>query len=46
MESVELALAAASRLMHESLDQAKDRQLVERFLDEMVGDQGVPGAQA
>jgi len=45
-ESVDLALAAASRLMHENLDQAKDRQLVERFLDEVADDQGVPGAQA
>ncbi|MEQ8330903.1 MAG: F0F1 ATP synthase subunit B [Longimicrobiales bacterium] len=34
-ESVELALAAASRLLHENLDQAKDRQLVERFLDDV-----------
>lgn len=32
-ESVDLALAAASRLVQERLDQAKDRQLVERFLD-------------
>jgi len=31
-ESVELALAAASRLMQENLDQAKDRALVERYL--------------
>jgi F-type H+-transporting ATPase subunit b len=42
-ESVDLALAAASRLLHEHLDQAKDRQLVERFLDEMPES---PGAQA
>jgi F-type H+-transporting ATPase subunit b len=34
-ESVDLALAAASRLMQESLDQEKDRQLVERYLSEM-----------
>lgn len=34
-ESVELALAAASRLIQENLDQDKDRQLVERFLSEM-----------
>lgn len=34
-ESVELALAAASRLMQENLDQAKDRQLVERYLSEL-----------
>jgi len=42
-ESVELALAAASHLIHENLDQAKDRQLVERFLSDM--DSGT-GAQA
>lgn len=34
-ESVDLALAAASRLIHENFDQAKDRQMVERFLDDM-----------
>jgi F-type H+-transporting ATPase subunit b len=34
-ESVDLALAAASRLMQESLTQDKDRQLVERYLSEM-----------
>lgn len=37
-ESVDLALAAASRLMQESLDQEKDRQLVERYLSEMGSD--------
>lgn len=42
-EAVELALAAASRLMHENFDQAKDRELVERYLDELA-DSG--GAQA
>ena len=41
-ESVELALAAASQLMRENLDQAKDRELVERYLDEL----GDSGAQA
>ena len=35
-ESVEMALAAASKLMQESLDQPKDRELVERYLDELV----------
>lgn len=35
-ESVDLALAAASRLMQDNLDQAKDRQLVERYLSEMA----------
>jgi F-type H+-transporting ATPase subunit b len=34
-ESVDLALAAASHLIHQSLDPAKDRQLVERFLSDM-----------
>jgi len=34
-ESVELALAAASRLMSENLDQAKDRALVERYIGEL-----------
>jgi len=34
-ESVDLALAAASRLMEENLDQDKNRQLVERYLSEM-----------
>jgi len=35
-ESVELALAAASQLIHANLDQAKDRQLVERVLADMT----------
>jgi len=39
-ESVELALAAASRLMQENLDQAKDRELVERYLGGLGGGQG------
>lgn len=34
-ESVDLALAAATRLMQENLDQEKDRALVERYLTEM-----------
>ncbi len=34
-ESVDLALAAASRLMQEKLDQDRDRQLVERYLSEL-----------
>ena len=42
-ESVEVALAAASQLMGENLDQAKDRELVERYLAEL-GDSS--GAQA
>jgi len=35
-ESVDLALAAASQLMRESFDQETDRQLVERYLNELV----------
>ena len=44
-ESVELALAAASRLMQENLDQEKDRELVERYLGQMGSgaDQGSAG---
>lgn len=42
-ESVELALAAASKLMVENLDQAKDRALVERYLGDLGG---AGGAQA
>jgi F-type H+-transporting ATPase subunit b len=34
-ESVDLALAAASRLISENLDQAKDRKLVETYLSEL-----------
>jgi F-type H+-transporting ATPase subunit b len=34
-ESVDLALAAAAKLMQQNLDQAKDRQLVERYLTEL-----------
>ncbi|MCH2465342.1 MAG: F0F1 ATP synthase subunit B [Gemmatimonadetes bacterium] len=41
-ESVDLVLAAASRLMRESFDQDTDRELVERYLDELVNE----GAQA
>jgi len=41
-ESVELALAAASRLMRENIDQDKDRALVERYLGEL-GDAGTKG---
>lgn len=40
-ESVELALAAASRLMQERLDQEKDRELVERYLGEMSSSAGI-----
>jgi F-type H+-transporting ATPase subunit b len=41
-ESVELALAAASQLMRENLDQAKDRELVERYLYELEDSPGAP----
>jgi F-type H+-transporting ATPase subunit b len=34
-EAVELAIAAASKLMQENLDQPKDRVLVERYLGEL-----------
>lgn len=39
-ESVELALAAASRLLQEKLDQDRDRQLVERYLGELATTDG------
>lgn len=39
-EAVGLALAAASRLMQEELNQDKDRELVERYLGELGGDGG------
>jgi len=42
-ESVDLALAAASRLMQENLDQAKDRALVERYLGELGESTGARG---
>lgn len=45
-ESVDLALAAASRLMHQNLDQAKDRQLVERYLNDLAEDKKPTGARA
>ncbi len=34
-ESVDLALAAAAQLLHEHLDQARDRALVEHYLEEL-----------
>lgn len=40
-ESVDLALAAAAKLMHQNLDQVKDRQLVERYLADLSGKDGV-----
>lgn len=39
-ESVDLALAAASRLIVEKMDPVKDRQFVVRFLDEASGGGG------
>ena len=36
-ESVDLALAAAAKLVHESLDEKKDRELVMGFIDELSG---------
>ena len=44
-ESVDLALAAAAKLMQQNLDQAKDRQLVERYLTEL-GSKSTDGAAA
>ena len=40
-ESVELALAAASRLLRENLDSEKDRQMVERYLAELTAQRSV-----
>jgi F-type H+-transporting ATPase subunit b len=45
-ESVELALAAASRLMQENLDKDKDRALVERYLGELGKAGAADGARA
>jgi F-type H+-transporting ATPase subunit b len=39
-ESVELAMAAASHLIHEHLDTAEDRKLVERFLSDVDSRRG------
>lgn len=39
-ESVELALAAAARLMEERLDEAADRELVTGYLDELARPDG------
>ena len=44
-ESVDLALAAASKLMQQHLDQPKDRALVERYLADM-GAEKSKGARA
>ena len=42
-ESVDLALAAAGKLMGQNLDQAKDRQLVERYLGDLGKDKATKG---
>ena len=39
-ESVELALAAAARLMEERLDEAADRELVTGYLDRLARPDG------
>ncbi|MDH5760272.1 MAG: F0F1 ATP synthase subunit B [Gemmatimonadota bacterium] len=39
-ESVDLALAAAGKLILENMDQAKDRKLVEKYLDDLAGGTG------
>lgn len=39
-EAVDLALAAATRLMGENMDQAKDRRFVEKFLDDADAGRG------
>ena len=43
-ESVDLALAAAAKLLHESLDDARDRELVMGYIDDLSEQGG--GAQA
>ncbi|MGD2070561.1 MAG: F0F1 ATP synthase subunit B [Gemmatimonadota bacterium] len=45
-ESVELALAAAARLMREKMDASRDRQLVLGYLDDLGGNAGrsAPGS--
>ena len=39
-ESVDLALAAAAKLVQESLDETKDRELVMGFIDELSSGDG------
>jgi F-type H+-transporting ATPase subunit b len=43
-ESVDLALAAAAKLMQQNLDSSKDRQLVERYLSDLSADAAAKGA--
>jgi F-type H+-transporting ATPase subunit b len=45
-ESVDLALAAAARLMNEKLDPEKDRRLVVSYLDEVAKQDGGAGRRA
>ena len=45
-ESVDLALAAASRLMREKLDPEKDRRLVVGYLDELARSEGAGSPRA
>jgi F-type H+-transporting ATPase subunit b len=40
-ESVDLALAAAGKLVQESLDEKKDRELVMGFIDELSSGNGI-----
>jgi len=44
-ESVDLALAAAAKLMQHNLDQSKDRQLVERYLSDLSAEDGAGAGQ-
>lgn len=45
-ESVDLALAAAAKLLHERVDSQKDREMVVGFLDDMTGAADSGGARA
>ena len=45
-ESVELAMAAAAKLMHQKLDPERDRQLVTEYLQELTRSEGDGGARA
>ncbi|MBW3534218.1 MAG: F0F1 ATP synthase subunit B [Gemmatimonadetes bacterium] len=46
-ESVDIAMAAAAKLIHERLDSQKDRELVTQYVDRLVERRdSVPGAEA
>jgi F-type H+-transporting ATPase subunit b len=45
-ESVDLALAAAAKLMQQNLDASKDRQLVERYLSDLSAEAGAKDGAA